>query len=140
MKGFESDNDGKCQEVKSMAQQSLKENVEWKAGTKCDLYDRNTFKWVEAEVIGSFTKDNREWIKVRYGQSDRNVLKGDPDLRKQDLFSGRELKQLRDAAVQIPVIAPILQKVFPSSSGPRTYAHADGLLFILIYIDVNIDR
>ena len=111
-----------------MALQSLKEDLEWKPGTKCDLYDRDTFKWVEAEVIGSFTKDNREWVKVRYGQNDRNVLKGDPDLRQQDLLSGRELRQLRDAAVQNPVIAPILQKVLPSSSATGPHAPSDGVL------------
>ena len=115
-----------------MAQQSLKDDVEWKPGTKCDFFNRNTRKWVEAEVVGSFVDDKGEWIKVRCGQEEHNVLGDDPDLKKQRLISGRELKQLRDAAVQNPVIAPILQKVLPSSSGPGPHAHSSGLLYFSI--------
>ena len=122
-----------------MAQQTLRDDVEWKPGTKCDLYDRDTFKWVEAEVIGPFSQDNREWIKVRYGQSERNVLKGDPDLRKRALISGDQLKQLQDAATQLPNIAPILESILPSSSEQGLYAHSDGLLYILhLHVAVHI--
>ena len=113
-----------------MAQQTLRDDVEWKPGTKCDLYDRDNFKWVEGEVIGSFSKDNREWITVRCGQSERNVFKGDPELRKRALISGDQLKQLQDAATQIPNIAPILESILPSSREQGLYAHSDGLLFI----------
>ena len=123
----------------SIALQSLKEDLEWKPGTKCDLYDRDIFKWVEAEIIGSFTKDNREWIKVRYAQSDRNVLRGGPELRQQDLLAGRELRQLWDAAVQIPVIAPHFAK------GVTVVLCNESTLSIRLfalhfYIDVNMDR
>ena len=121
-----------------MALQSMKHDVQWKPGTKCDLFDRDTLKWVEAEVIGSFSDDKGEWIKVRYGKSDRNVLKFDPDLRKRELFSGRELKQLRDASAQIPIIAPILQKVLPVSSGSGPHAHSNGLLQFFIFMSTSI--
>ena len=116
-----------------MAQQSVKEDVEWKPGTKCNFFNRSIRKWVEAEVIRSFVDDKGEWIKVRCGQEDHNVLSDDPDLKKQSLISGRELKQLRDASAQIPIIAPILQKVLPSTSGPGPHAHSDGLLQFFIH-------
>ena len=119
-----------------MAQQQVP-NVaaEWKAGIKCDFYDRNIRKWVDAQVIGTFTDDQGDWIKVRCGQKDHNVLSGDPDLRKKalPLISGHELKRLQDAAVQNPGIAPILEKVLPSSSGKGLYAHSDGVLYILSF-------
>ena len=114
--------------VKSMAQQSLKGGaVKWKPGTKCDFFDRNTRKWVEAEVIGSFSDAKGEWIKVRCGQKDHDVMSDDPDLRKRAVIPGHELRQLQDAAAQLPNIGPILQRVLPSSSGQGLYAHSDGL-------------
>ena len=63
-----------------MALQTWKDDVEWKPGKKCDLFDRDTLKWIEAEVIGSFSDDKGEWIRGRYGNNDRNVLTIDPDL------------------------------------------------------------
>ena len=113
-----------------MAQQSLKNSTEWKPGTKCDLFDRNSRKWVEVEVVGSFSDDKGEWIKVRWGQKVHNVLGDDPDLRRRAKIPGRELKQLQDAAVQLPNIAPILERFLPSSPGQGLYANPDGLLYI----------
>ena len=111
-----------------MAQQSLKvDAVKWKPGTKCDLYDRSTRKWVEVEIINLFSDEKGEWIKVRCGQKDRNVIQGDPDLRQRAVIPGHELKQLQEAAAQMPNIAPILQRVLPSSSGQGLYTHSDGL-------------
>ena len=120
-----------------MAQQPVpNDNAEWKSGTKCDFYDRNIREWVEAEVIGSFNDDQGVWIKVRCGQEDHNVLSGDPDLRQKalPLISGHELKRLQDAAVQNPGIAPILEKVLPSSSGQGLYAHSEGALYIFSFL------
>ena len=118
-----------------MAQQSVQgDSFGWKPGTKCDFFDRNIRKWVEAEVIGSHTDDKGEWIKVRYGQKDQIVLSDDPDLRRRELITARELRRLRDAAAQIPIIAPILQKVLPSSSGPGQHDHPDGMLHVLMYM------
>ena len=121
-----------------MAQQSLKmDAVKWKPGTKCDLYDRSTLKWVEAEIIGSLSDENGEWIKVRWDQKDRNVKKGDPDLRPRAVIPGHELKQLQDAAAQLPNIAPILQRVLPTSSGQGLYTHSDGLFTFCIQCMVS---
>ena len=120
-----------------MAQQPVpNDNAEWKSGTKCDLYDRNIRKWVEAEVVGSFNDDQGVWIKVRCGQKDHNVLSGDPDLRKRalPLISGQQLKLLQDAAVQNPVIAPILNEILPSTSGQGLYAHSEGALYIFSFL------
>ena len=114
-----------------MAQQPLKGDiVEWKPGTKCDFYNRSIRKWVEAEVIGSFSDAKGEWTKVKCGQKDHDVMNGDPDLRKRAMIPGHQLKQLQDVAAQIPTIAPILESILPSSSGQGLYAHSDGLLYI----------
>ena len=64
--------------------------VKWKLGSKCDLFDRKLYKWVEAEVIGVFEDEGREWVKVRCGQSVRDVRSVDPDLRHRTLVQAED--------------------------------------------------
>ena len=64
-----------------MATQPVPDSVKWKAGSKCELFDREQRKWNEGEVIGSFSDDQGEWVKVRCGQSVAEVLCDDPDIR-----------------------------------------------------------
>ena len=45
------------------------------------MFDREQRKWNEGEVIGSFSDDQGEWLKVRCGQSVAEVLCDDPDIR-----------------------------------------------------------
>ena len=110
-----------------MAKKLIDDATEWKLGTICDLYDRNTRTWVAAEVIDLFSDEEGEWIKVRCGQRDHKVLKGDPDLQKRAIISGHQLKQLQNIAAQVPSITPILESILPSSSEQGLYSHSDGL-------------
>ena len=112
-----------------MAQQPPKgQSVKWKPGSKCDLFDREQKKWKEVEIIGLFSDDHGEWVKVRCGQEIRDVLGIDPDLRARALITSDQMKELQNAAVQIPNIAPILERAFPSSSGRGLYGHSDSLV------------
>ena len=116
-----------------MAQRPFQDGTAvWKTGLKCDFYDRSIRKWVEAEVIGSFSDDDGEWIKVRCGHKDHNVLNGDPDLRKRAVIPDHQLKQLQGVVAQIPSITPILESILPSSSGQGLYDNSDGVLYIYI--------
>ena len=110
-----------------MAKKVLNDTAEWKLGTKCDFFDRNTRKWVEAEVIGSYSDNQGQWVKVRCEQKDHNVMSDDPDLRKRALLSGDQLKQLQSIAAQVPTITPILETILPTTSKQGLYAHSDGL-------------
>ena len=101
------------------------QTVEWKTGTKCDLFNRDTFKWEQGQVIGSFSDEKGEWIKVQCGQKEREVLAGDPDLRVRKVIQSEQLLKLERAAVQIPNIKPILDDILPSSSGQGVYVFAD---------------
>ena len=65
-------------------QQRFQEPVKWKLGSKCDLFVRDTMQWAEGEIIGSFSVEKKEWIKVRCGQRVHDVLCGDPDLRERE--------------------------------------------------------
>ena len=104
--------------------------VKWKLGSKCDLYDREQYKWIEAEVIGVFEADGREWVKVRCGQTVRNIHSGDPDLRQMTSIQTDDLKKLQHAVVQLPNIAPVLKRILPTSSGQGLYSHSDSLVDI----------
>ena len=64
-----------------MATKLVPDSVKWKAGSKCELFDREQRKWNAVEVISSFSDDQGEWIKVRCGQSVAEVLCDDPDIR-----------------------------------------------------------
>ena len=62
-------------------QDEKEEIVKWKLGSLCRRYDRKTRKWSDGEVIGLFTNDDGEWVKVRCGQQIHEVFANDPDLR-----------------------------------------------------------
>ena len=114
-----------------MAQNDVSaQTVKWKLGSKCDLFDREHCRWVEAEVIAVFDDDGREWVKVRCDQTVRNVLSVDPDLRPRTLLQPEDLKKVQHAAVQQPDIAPVLERILPSSSGKGLYSHSDSLVQI----------
>ena len=110
------------------AQRPNGQAVKWKPGALCDLFDREQRKWKEGEVISSFSDENGEWVKVRCGPEIRDVLGIDPDLRARTLITSDQMKELQNAAVQIPNIAPILERAFPSSSGRGLYGHSDSLV------------
>ena len=113
----------------SMAQQQAStQSVEWKLGSKCQLFDREHLKWNDGEVIGSFSDDKGEWIKVRCGGVVRNVLSIDPDLKQLEVIPSKEIKKLQHAVVQQPDIAPILQRILPSMTGQGLYTHSDSLV------------
>ena len=50
-------------------------------------------EWADGEVIGSFSDEKGEWIRVRCGPDIRSVLSRDPDLR----------ERARDVAI-IPIV------------------------------------
>ena len=114
-----------------MAQNDVSaQTVKWKLGSKCDLFDREHCKWVEAEVIAVFDDEGRQWVTVRCDQTVRNVMSVDPDLRPRTLLQPEDLKKLQHAAVQQPDIAPVLERILPSSSGKALYSHSDSLVQI----------
>ena len=63
------------------AQSTNDEAVKWNAGSLCELYDRDHRKWKSGEIVGSFSDEHGQWIKVRCGQEIVDVVSGDPDLR-----------------------------------------------------------
>lgn len=106
-----------------MAQHS--HSVKWEIGTKCDVFNRDKFKWEQSEIVGSCTDDKGQWVKVKYGQKVRDILAADPDLRIRKVIQKEQVLELERAAVQIPKLKPILDDMLPPSSGQGFYVFAD---------------
>ena len=74
-------------------------------------------EWAEGEVIGSFTDEKGEWIKVRCGPDIRDVLSRDPDLRPrghQKLFIPAEnIENLRKVTAENPVVGQEYKRLIP---------------------------
>ena len=109
------------------------EKVKWKLGSKCDLFDRDQFKWIQVEVIGVFEDGGSQWVKVRNDQIVRDVRSIDPDLRHRTPIQAEDMKKLQHAAVQLPNIAPILNRILPSSSGKGLNSYSDSLVEIQMF-------
>ena len=58
--------------------------VKWKLGSQCDLFVTEIRKWTEGEIIGTFSDEKGEWVKVRCDQTIHHVLSDDPRLRERD--------------------------------------------------------
>ena len=121
-------------------QQAISQSVEWKPGSKCQLFDRHDLKWNDGEVIGSFSDDKGEWIKVRCDDVVSNVLSDDPDLKQLEVIPSNEMKKLQHAAVQQPDIAPILQRILASMTGQGLYTHSDSLVVNITDSAVTVYR
>ncbi len=119
-----------------MAQQETKpESVKWKLGAICDVFDRKQFKWVRGEVVGSFTNEEGEWIMVQCDEDHRDFRTIDPDLRQRSLLHEKQLKALREAAVQQPNIEPILKILLSTSSSQGL--NEDPASFVVILTKIS---
>ena len=103
------------------AQQPLNEqSVKWKPGTLCDLYVREQRKWAEGEVIGSFTDEHGEWVKVRCGPETHDVLCDDPYLRARGhqlrVIPAENIPKLNQLTAEHPVIGRQFERLLPLSS------------------------
>ena len=104
-----------------MAEQSA---AEWKPGMKCDLFNRKKLKWEEAEVIDSFIDEKGKWVKVQCGQKVRSVLTIEPDLRVRVHLQTAELQKLHKVAGQHSNVAPILNRILPTSAGQGIFVYS----------------
>ena len=112
------------------------QSVEWKAGSKCDLFVRDKMEWNDGEIIGSFSDEKGKWIKVQCGQRVHNVLAIDPDLRVRKVLQSAQVMELERAATQIPRLQPILDDILPNTSehGIYVFAHRESLVVLYEYM------
>ena len=94
------------------------QKMKWKLGAKCTLFLRNKRKWTDGEIVGSFSDESGEWVKVRCGKQVHEVQTDDPDLRVKSQSFGvvpvHTIEKLQMAAMGQPVIAEWLQSMLQS--------------------------
>ena len=109
-----------------MAQkQDDQQAVEWKPGSKCDVFDRDKMQWKDGEIIESFADEKGKWVKVKCGNTIRELLAIDPDLRAREMLSNEEVLKLERAAVQIPNIKSIVNRILPTNAAHGVYVYGD---------------
>ena len=101
------------------------QSAEFKAGSKCDLFDRDNMEWKRGEIVSTFTDEKGKWMKVRCGQKVRDVLAIDPDLRIRTVVTKEEVQKLESAAAQIPNINPVVNRILPGTAGQGIYVFAE---------------
>ena len=105
------------------AQITKEETIKWKDGTLCELFDRKQRKWTDGEVIGSFSNENGDFVKIRCGPEIHDVLRDDPDLRvrakNMTLISNDKLKELQEAVTD-PDVVRALQWIMESPTEQST--------------------
>ena len=88
------------------------------------------------EVIGSFSDDEGEWVKVRCGQKDHNVMDGDPDLRKRvvKVITGHQLKQKQEKEeVQKQLVRTIRSK----TANTKVFAMISSISSIKVFSNIT---
>ena len=63
-----------------MTTQPQRSADKWKAGGKCQVYDRETYKWIQGEIISTFIDEKGKWVKVQCDEKVHNLFEGDPHL------------------------------------------------------------
>ena len=98
--------------------------IKWKLGAICSLFNREDRKWNEGNIVGTFSDEKGEWVKVQCGPEIHDVLTDDPDLRLLDdddaVISNQKIKELQSVARQRPDIESIIEQHIAISNELRT--------------------
>ena len=108
-----------------MAQDAQKdEDIKWKLGAKCSLFDRANRKWNHGTIVGSFSDKKGEWIKVQCSSGMHDVLTDDPDLRVVDqqdaVITTQKINELQAVARRRPEIASMVEQAITISNEIRS--------------------
>ena len=65
-----------------LAQNDDTEPPKWTLGASCSLFNWRNRTWNEAgTIVGSFSDENGEWLKVQSGSEIHEILADGPDVR-----------------------------------------------------------
>lgn len=108
-----------------VAQTEAADTAKWKLGSKCTLFNRENRKWNEGTIVGSFSDENGEWIKVQCDSEIHDVLADDPDLREHvdrddAIISAQKLKELQAVAMRRPNMASAINQTITMSNELRS--------------------
>lgn len=109
-----------CEVDYTMALSQSEQTLVWNLGSQCTLFIRNERKWADGEIVGSFSDEHGKWVKVRCGDQVHEVLNDDPDLKPKSeslaVVPVDDIKRLRTAAMEQPIIAQWLHTILSSSA------------------------
>ena len=96
------------------------DTIKWKLGASCSLFNRQSRKWNEGTIVGSFSDENGEWIKVQCESEIHDVLNDDPDLRMADqngaVISAQKIQELESMARTRPDITSLIEQHITTSN------------------------
>lgn len=107
-------------DIQSPSERQQNDTTKWKLGARCSLFNRQTRKWNEGTIVGSFSDENGEWIKVQCHSVIHDVLSDDPDLRAIDhddaVISNQKINELQSMTLKKPEIAPMIKEAITISN------------------------
>ena len=104
-------------EIRKIIHNSAEKVSEWKVGSQCEVYIRETGQWAEGEVINTFTDNAGYCIRVQYGQRIRDVLPVNVanELRARGTYNlavtNKDFQKLKSATQERSVIGNVLRRI-----------------------------
>ena len=96
---------------------------QWKVGTLCELYNQRERKWVDSEVIHTFSDSAGSWLRIQSGARIQDVFIDDIERNVRArgtshlAVSVRDISDLKDIVARYPATAAVLERIFAKSGG-----------------------
>ena len=103
-----------------------KPNTEWTKGSICEIYCDYKHEWINGEVIGTFTYEDCQFIRVKYADNKRtrDIRSNDPHIRPRNgghgltsavSISNSQMDLLKELAIQRPEFSPLWKSLVAQS-------------------------
>ena len=124
------------EDIRILSEEKEQDDHGWNIGSQCELYSRDTGKWMEGEVINLFNDDLGRYLRVQYGQNHRvqdvHAKHVAHDLRARGTshlaVTLDEFKKLKDATTKT-AIEKVLKRIFANSEKFVFEDGGDSLVF-----------
>ena len=130
-----------CKDIRIVCEGKEQDDHGWNIGSQCELYSRDTGKWMEGEVINLLNDDLGRYLRVQYGQyrrvQDINIKHVDHDLRARGTshlaVTLDDFKKLKGATTK-RAIEKVLKRIFANS---ETFVFEDGGNSLVLHKVIN---
>ena len=108
-------------EIRPVIINDAENDIGWRVGSQCELYSRETGKWLEGEVINLFNDDLGRYLRVQYGPrvQDVNAKHIAHDLRARGTshlsVSTEDFIKLKAVTEKRSAIGNVLKRIFANS-------------------------
>ena len=128
------------EDIRPVSEEKEQDDHGWNIGSQCELYSRDTGKWMEGEVINLFNDELGRYLRVQYGPrvQDVNIKHVSHDLRARGTshlaVTLDEFKKLK-AATTKNAIQKVLKRIFANS---EKFVFDDGGSSLVLCVLVNV--